>query len=78
MRAKSACVDVTGRPRTGGSKQDDGQSGAVGADVGFKRVKLDTNRTLVEAQAMYRKRGYRDIAPYNDNPYAHHWFEKAL
>lgn len=47
-------------------------------DVGFKRVKLDTNRTLVEAQAMYRKRGYRDIAPYNDNPYAHHWFEKAL
>lgn len=47
-------------------------------DVGFKRVKLDTNRTLVEAQAMYRKRGYREIAPYNDNPYAHHWFEKAL
>lgn len=47
-------------------------------DVGFGIVKLDTNRTLVEAQAMYRKRGYREIAPYNDNPYAHHWFEKAL
>jgi len=47
-------------------------------DVGFCSVKLDTNRTLVEAQAMYRKRGYREIARYNDNPYAHHWFEKAL
>lgn len=47
-------------------------------DVGFGIVKLDTNRTLVEAQAMYRKRGYREIAPYNDNPYAHHWFEKTL
>lgn len=47
-------------------------------DVGFGMVKLDTNRTLVEAQAMYRKRGYREIGRYNDNPYAHHWFEKAL
>lgn len=47
-------------------------------DVGFGIVKLDTNSTLVEAQAMYRKRGYREIAPYNDNPYAHHWFEKML
>lgn len=47
-------------------------------EVGFKAVKLDTNRTLAEAQAMYRKRGYRAIERYNDNPYAHHWFEKAL
>jgi len=47
-------------------------------EVGFSVVKLDTNRTLVEAQAMYHKRGYRTIAPYNDNPYAHHWFEKDL
>ena len=47
-------------------------------DVGFGIVKLDTNRTLVEAQALYRKRGYREIGRYNDNPYAHHWFEKAL
>jgi len=47
-------------------------------DVGFRTVRLDTNRTLTEAQAMYRKRGYRTIEPYNDNPYAHHWFEKTL
>jgi DNA-binding MarR family transcriptional regulator/GNAT superfamily N-acetyltransferase len=47
-------------------------------DVGFSIVKLDTNRTLTEAQAMYHKRGYRTIERYNDNPYAHHWFEKTL
>jgi hypothetical protein len=47
-------------------------------DVGLGIVKLDTNGTLVEAQAMYRSRGYREIGRYNDNPYAHHWFEKAL
>lgn len=47
-------------------------------DAGFARVRLDTNGVLTEAQAMYRKRGYREIARYNDNPYAEHWFEKDL
>lgn len=51
---------------------------ALAREVGFKIVKLDTNRTLIEAQAMYAKRGYRTIERYNDNPYAHHWFEKDL
>lgn len=51
---------------------------ALAREVGFKIVKLDTNRTLIEAQAMYAKRGYRTIGRYNDNPYAHHWFEKDL
>ncbi|MGE0752877.1 MAG: GNAT family N-acetyltransferase [Variibacter sp.] len=46
--------------------------------AGFRLVKLDTNRALTEAHALYRKRGYREIARYNDNPYAHHWFEKQL
>jgi ribosomal protein S18 acetylase RimI-like enzyme len=41
-------------------------------------VKLDTNRSLVEAQALYRKLGYREIGRYNDNPYADHFFEKRL
>ena len=27
---------------------------------------------------MYRALGYHDIERYNDNPYAHHWFEKLL
>jgi len=45
---------------------------------GLGRLLLDTNRALAAAQAMYGKLGYREIAPYNDNPYAHHWFEKRL
>ena len=45
---------------------------------GMTRVVLDTNRTLKEAQALYRKTGYREIARYNDNPYADFFFEKEL
>lgn len=42
------------------------------------RLRLETNRSLAEAQALYRKAGYREVAPFNDEPYAHHWFEKEL
>jgi DNA-binding MarR family transcriptional regulator/GNAT superfamily N-acetyltransferase len=45
---------------------------------GLKTLRLDTNRTLNEAKALYRAEGYREIARFNDNPYAHHWFEKRL
>ena len=27
---------------------------------------------------MYRSRGYREVAPFNDERYADHWFEKRL
>ncbi|MGN6537277.1 MAG: GNAT family N-acetyltransferase [Mesorhizobium sp.] len=50
----------------------------IGRAQGFERLLLDTNRALVAAQAMYAKRGYREIPPYNDNPYAHHWYEKRM
>jgi DNA-binding MarR family transcriptional regulator len=46
--------------------------------LGQRTVRLDTNRSLHEAQAMYRANGYREIARYSDNQYANHWFEKAL
>jgi DNA-binding MarR family transcriptional regulator/N-acetylglutamate synthase-like GNAT family acetyltransferase len=46
--------------------------------LGHRRLRLDTNRALDEAKAMYRSRGYAEIPRYNDNPYANHWFEKAL
>jgi len=52
------------------------ESVALEFDVAVLR--LETNRTLVEAQALYRNAGYREVAPFNDEPYAHHWFEKAL
>jgi DNA-binding MarR family transcriptional regulator/GNAT superfamily N-acetyltransferase len=41
-------------------------------------VRLETNETLTEAIAMYRSAGYSEVAPFNDEPYAHHWFEKRL
>ena len=45
---------------------------------GHDSVRLYTNRSLAEAKAMYRARGYEEIARYNDDPYANHWFEKRL
>lgn len=50
----------------------------VARAAGLKMLHLDTNRVLPEAQALYRKAGYRDIPRYSDNPYAHHWFGKDL
>jgi DNA-binding MarR family transcriptional regulator/GNAT superfamily N-acetyltransferase len=41
-------------------------------------LRLDTNRTLKEAQALYRGCGYRETAPFNNELYAHFWFEKNL
>lgn len=41
-------------------------------------LRLETNRTLTEAQALYRASGYREVRPFNSEPYAHHWFEKDL
>ena len=46
--------------------------------VGLNAVRLDTNKALPEARALYRNAGYQDIARYSDNPYAHHWFGKTL
>ncbi|WP_044563749.1 helix-turn-helix domain-containing GNAT family N-acetyltransferase [Azospirillum sp. B4] len=45
---------------------------AAGVDV----LQLDTNGTLTEARKLYARNGYAEIPPYNDNPYAQHWFEK--
>jgi DNA-binding MarR family transcriptional regulator/predicted N-acetyltransferase YhbS len=41
-------------------------------------VRLETNETLGEAIALYRSAGYVEVEPFNDEPYAHHWFEKRL
>ena len=41
-------------------------------------VRLETNRNLKEAIALYRSAGYREVGAFNDEPYAHHWFEKRL
>jgi DNA-binding MarR family transcriptional regulator/GNAT superfamily N-acetyltransferase len=48
------------------------------AQRGVSTVRLETNRVLTEAIALYRRRGYREVPAFNDEPYAHHWFEKDL
>ena len=47
-------------------------------EIGLRKLQLDTNRRLVAARSLYLRNGYTEIPAYNDNPYAHHWFEKAL
>jgi DNA-binding MarR family transcriptional regulator/GNAT superfamily N-acetyltransferase len=39
---------------------------------------LETNGSLTEAVQLYRASGYREVPAFNDEPYAHHWFEKRL
>jgi len=46
--------------------------------LGMTVLQLDTSRHLPGAVAMYRHYGWTEIPRYNDNPYAHHWFEKRL
>jgi DNA-binding MarR family transcriptional regulator/GNAT superfamily N-acetyltransferase len=45
---------------------------------GLYLLRLDTNRALSEAIALYRACGYRETAPFNSELYAHYWFEKNL
>ena len=46
--------------------------------LGFRTLRLETNRTLTEAIRLYRSSGYIEVPPFNDEPYAHYWFEKHL
>jgi DNA-binding MarR family transcriptional regulator/predicted N-acetyltransferase YhbS len=45
---------------------------------GASAVRLETNRSLTEAIALYRAQGYREVPAFNAELYAHHWFEKSL
>jgi DNA-binding MarR family transcriptional regulator/GNAT superfamily N-acetyltransferase len=45
---------------------------------GATRARLETNRALTEAVNLYRSAGYGEVAAFNDEPYADHWFEKRL
>jgi len=48
------------------------------AENGAQVVRLETNKALTEAISLYRSAGYREVDAFNDEPYAHHWFEKRL
>jgi DNA-binding MarR family transcriptional regulator/GNAT superfamily N-acetyltransferase len=45
---------------------------------GVRTLRLETNRALTEAIALYRSTGYREVPAFNDEPFADHWFEKQL
>ena len=47
-------------------------------ESGATVVRLETNRALREAIALYRRSGYVEVEAFNAEPYAHHWFEKRL
>ena len=50
------------------------QAVAAGKSV----ARLETNKTLLAAMAMYRKHGYHEVPAFNDEPFGDHWFEKDL
>ncbi|MER6049991.1 GNAT family N-acetyltransferase [Streptomyces sp. NPDC001793] len=52
---------------------------ATAGRLGAERIRLDTRLDLTEAIALYRRRGYVEIAPYHwGDPYAEIFFEKRL
>jgi hypothetical protein len=45
---------------------------------GFDVLRLDTNKVLTAAIGLYHSYGFREVGAFNDDPYAHHWFEKRI
>src|SRR3954451_18158692 len=55
-----------------------GEREAEAARSGAAVTRLETNRNLTEAIGLYRSAGYREVPPFNAEPFADHWFEKRL
>ncbi|MBF6167754.1 MarR family transcriptional regulator [Streptomyces gardneri] len=51
---------------------------ARAARLGHSTLLLDTNKALTPAINLYRSYGFTETAAFNDEPYAHHWFEKRI
>ncbi|MFD9635737.1 bifunctional helix-turn-helix transcriptional regulator/GNAT family N-acetyltransferase [Streptomyces violascens] len=41
-------------------------------------LRLDTNKALSAAIGLYHSCGFEEVPAFNDEPYAHHWFEKHI
>ena len=65
-------------PRAGPGRRLLDELEARAAAHGVRVLRLETNRTLGEAISLYRAAGYREVPAFNGEPYAHHWFEKAI
>lgn len=46
--------------------------------LGYATVRLDTGPKQRHALRLYRRAGYLEVEPYNDNPFACFWGEKIL
>jgi DNA-binding MarR family transcriptional regulator/GNAT superfamily N-acetyltransferase len=55
-----------------------GELEALAGAAKLPKLRLETNGSLVEARALYASSGYREVPAFNDESYAHHWFEKDL
>ena len=51
---------------------------AIARELKMPALRLDTNKALPEAIAMYRKSGWIEIDRFNDDPYPDFFFEKRL
>ena len=63
------------RRRGGGRVLLEAIEGAARAQ-GMERLRIDTRDDLVEARGLYLAAGYDEVEPFNQDPYAEHWFEK--
>jgi DNA-binding MarR family transcriptional regulator/GNAT superfamily N-acetyltransferase len=45
---------------------------------GARVAHIETSAVLTEALALYRSAGWVEVAAFNDEPFADHWFEKTL
>jgi DNA-binding MarR family transcriptional regulator/GNAT superfamily N-acetyltransferase len=50
----------------------------LAAASGAPAARLETSGLLTEAIALYRSAGYREVAPFNEEPFADLWFQKPL
>jgi DNA-binding MarR family transcriptional regulator/GNAT superfamily N-acetyltransferase len=45
---------------------------------GARVAHIETGGVLTEALSLYRSTGWVEVAPFNEEPFADHWFEKEL
>lgn len=51
---------------------------ALAVRHGRDLLRLDTNQALSAAIGLYHSCGFEKVPAFNDEPYAHHWFEKRI
>ncbi|MEC5184818.1 GNAT superfamily N-acetyltransferase [Cryobacterium sp. MP_3.1] len=50
----------------------------LAVDAGLTQLRLTVRTDLIEARRLYARAGFAEVAPFNTEPYAEHWFAKDL